>query len=42
MGISSGASRIVDRLRIESMATIPTLDMLKTLVTELEREAARM
>jgi hypothetical protein len=32
---------ILDRLRIESMTTIPRLEMLKTLVTELEREAAR-
>jgi hypothetical protein len=32
---------ILDRLRIESMTTIPRLEMLKTLVAELEREAAR-
>jgi hypothetical protein len=32
---------ILDRLRIESMTTIPRLEMLKTLVTELEQEAAR-
>lgn len=32
---------ILDRLRIESMTTIPRLELLKTLVTELEREAAR-
>jgi hypothetical protein len=32
---------IVDRLRIESITTIPRLEMLKTLVAELEREAAR-
>ena len=32
---------ILDRLRIESMMTIPRLEMLKTLVAELEREAAR-
>jgi len=32
---------ILDRLRIESMSTIPRLEMLKTLVAELEREAAR-
>lgn len=32
---------ILDRLRIESMTTIPRLKMLKTLVIELEREAAR-
>jgi len=32
---------ILDRLRIESMTTIPRLEMLKTLVVELEREAAR-
>ena len=32
---------ILDRLRIESMTTIPRLEILKTLVAELEREAAR-
>jgi hypothetical protein len=32
---------ILDRLRIESMTAIPRLEMLKTLVAELEREAAR-
>jgi len=32
---------ILDRLRIESIAAIPRLEMLKTLVAELEREAAR-
>jgi hypothetical protein len=32
---------ILDRLRIESMTTIPRLETLKTLVAELEREAAR-
>ena len=32
---------ILDRLRIESMTTIPRLEMLKTLVAELQREAAR-
>jgi hypothetical protein len=32
---------ILDRLRIESMTMIPRLEMLKTLVAELEREAAR-
>ncbi len=32
---------ILDRLRIESMTTIPRLENLKTLVTELEQEAAR-
>jgi hypothetical protein len=32
---------ILDRLRIESMTAIPRLEMLKTLVDELEREAAR-
>jgi hypothetical protein len=32
---------IFDRLRIESMTAIPSLDQLKTLVTDLEREAAR-
>jgi hypothetical protein len=32
---------ILDRLRIESMTTIPRLEMLKALVAELEREAAR-
>lgn len=33
---------IMDRLRIKSMTTIPTLESLKSLVTELEREAARL
>jgi hypothetical protein len=32
---------ILDRLRIESMTAIPRLEMLKTLVADLEREAAR-
>jgi hypothetical protein len=32
---------ILDRLRIESMTAIPRLEMLKTLVAELEQEAAR-
>jgi hypothetical protein len=32
---------ILDRLRIESMTTIPRLEMLKTLVAELEGAAAR-
>jgi hypothetical protein len=32
---------ILDRLRIESMTTIPRRETLKTLVAELEREAAR-
>src|SRR5580700_10993885 len=32
---------ILDRLRIESMTAIPRLECLKTLVVELEREAAR-
>lgn len=32
---------VLDRLRIKSMTTIPRLEMLKTLVDELEREAAR-
>jgi hypothetical protein len=32
---------ILDKLRIESMTTIPRLETLKTLVAELEREAAR-
>jgi hypothetical protein len=32
---------ILDRLQIESMTTIPRLETLKTLVAELEREAAR-
>lgn len=32
---------ILDRLRIESMTTIPSLQTLKALVTELEQEAAR-
>jgi SpoVK/Ycf46/Vps4 family AAA+-type ATPase len=31
---------VLDRLQIESMTTIPRLEMLKALVTELEREAA--
>jgi len=31
---------ILDRLRIESMTTIPRLEVLKTLVAELEQEAA--
>jgi len=33
---------ILDRLRIKSMTTIPRLETLKTLVAELEREAARL
>ncbi|MGA8740714.1 MAG: hypothetical protein WB561_05965, partial [Terracidiphilus sp.] len=32
---------ILDRFRIESMTAIPRLEILKTLVAELEREAAR-
>jgi hypothetical protein len=32
---------VLDRVRIESMTAIPRLEMLKTLVAELEREAAR-
>jgi hypothetical protein len=32
---------VMDRLRIESMTTIPRLDSLKALVAELEKEAAR-
>ena len=32
---------ILDRLRIESMTTLPRLETLKALVAELEREAAR-
>ena len=32
---------ILDRLRIKSMTAIPRLEMLKTLVAELEPEAAR-
>lgn len=32
---------ILDRLRIESMTTIPRLEVLKSLVAELEREASR-
>jgi hypothetical protein len=32
---------IVDRLRIESITTIPRLELLKDLVAEVEREAAR-
>jgi len=32
---------ILDRLRIESMTTIPRLETLKTLVAQLEQEAAR-
>jgi hypothetical protein len=32
---------ILDRLRIESMTTIPRLETLKALVAELEQEAAR-
>lgn len=32
---------ILDKLRIESMTAIPRLEMLKILVAELEREAAR-
>jgi hypothetical protein len=38
----AGFIAILDRLRIKSMTTIPRLDALKTLVTELEREAARL
>jgi hypothetical protein len=33
---------VLDRLRIDSMTTIPRLDALKTLVLELEREATRV
>jgi hypothetical protein len=32
---------IMDKLQIESMTTVPRLESLKTLVTELEEEAAR-
>ena len=32
---------VMDKLQIESMTTIPRLESLKTLVTELEKEAAR-
>lgn len=32
---------VLDKLQIESMTTIPSLESLKTLVTELEEEAAR-
>ena len=32
---------VMDKLQIESMTTIPRLESLKTLVTELEEEAAR-
>jgi hypothetical protein len=32
---------VMDKLRIESLTTIPRLESLKTLVTELEEEAAR-
>jgi hypothetical protein len=32
---------ILDRLRIESMTAIPSIERLKTLVAELERVAAR-
>jgi hypothetical protein len=32
---------ILDRLRIESMTTIPSIERLKTLVADLEQEAAR-
>jgi hypothetical protein len=38
----SGFVSILDRLRIKSMTTIPRLETLKTLVAELEREAARV
>ena len=37
-----GFVSILDRLRIKSMTTIPRLETLKTLVAELEREAARL
>ena len=33
---------ILDKLRIKSMTTIPRLETLKSLVDELEREAARL
>jgi hypothetical protein len=32
---------VMDKLRIESLTTVPRLESLKTLVTELEEEAAR-
>ena len=32
---------LMDKLRIDSMLTIPRLECLKTLVAELEEEAAR-
>jgi hypothetical protein len=32
---------VLDRLQIESMTRIPRLETLKTLVAELEQEAAR-
>ncbi len=37
----TGFVAILDKLRIKSMKTIPRLESLKTLVEELEREAAR-
>jgi len=38
----AGFIAILDRLQIKSMTTIPRLDALKTLVAELEHEAARL
>jgi hypothetical protein len=38
----TGFVSILDRLRITSMTAIPQLETLKTLVAELEREAARV
>ena len=38
----TGFVSILDKLRIKSMTTIPRLETLKTLVNELEREAARV
>jgi hypothetical protein len=32
---------VMDRLQVQSMANITTLESLRTLVTELEQEAAR-
>lgn len=38
----TGFVAILDKLRIKSMTTIPRLDTLRSLVDELEREAARL
>ena len=38
----TGFVSVLDRLRIKSMTSIPRLETLKTLVRELEREAARV